>query len=175
MNAAGHRDVTVLLSSAAVMTTLRSSIRTPLLLVGLVLSGCPGEAPKSAQGSRAKPQQTDPKLTQSWSMKAEHSPMASGDLGSNPEATAQALFEQGMPGITHRISKSCSESGVLKDTASVALRFSVGEDGKVGTVASDPPGAAGTCMAKAFTDEVGALKDLPAGAALLRLKFHPPK
>lgn len=144
-------------------------------MAAVVVAGCPGEAPKSAQGSRAKPKQSDPKLTLSWSMKAEHSPMSNGDLGSTPEGTAKALYEHGMPAVTHRVAKACAASGALKKAASVALRFSVTAEGKVGPVLSDPEGAAGRCVADAFSDEVGALADLPAGDALLRLKFHPAK
>lgn len=144
-------------------------------MAAVMVMGCPGEAPKSAQGSRAKPKKSDPKLTLSWSMKAEHSPMSNGDLGSSPEETAKALYEHEMPAVTHRVAKACAESGALKGAASVALRFSVTAEGKVGPVLGDPEGVAGRCVAEGFSGEVSGLSDLPAGDALLRLKFHPAK
>lgn len=157
------------------------TLRFLVLPVGLLLSsglvvGCSGgEAPPSAKGTRATPKKDDPKLTRHWEMKAEHSPMAVGDLGAEPDAVAGALFDAGMPGVTHRVAKKCGESGALKGAASVALRFAVTDAGVVGPVAAEPAGAAATCMGEGFTAEMADVKELPAGTALLRIKFHPSK
>jgi len=146
------------------------------VLVCLALAGCSDEAPAPPKpGARAKPKTGDPKLSRSWKMAAKHSPMSDGDLGSDPDTLAEALYGQGMPGVTHRIAKQCADSGALKATASVALRFTVDDAGKIGAAIPDPPGAAGTCVADAFAVEAAKLDAVPAGTALLRIKFHPTK
>lgn len=105
--------------------------------------------------------------------------MSNGDLGTEPEALAQPLYDLGMPGITHKIAKSCGDAGELKGVASLAMRFAVDAEGKLGKIVGDPAGPAAACLAKAFAAEMetklGGADKLPAGAALLRLKFHPPK
>lgn len=145
-----------------------------LFAVLSLASGCPGEStPAPTPGTRAKPNEDDPKLSQSWQMAVGTSPLAAGDLGAKPDALAAKLYEKGMPGITHRISKGCADSGALRGASSVALRFSVGPHGSVGQIAADPVGDAAKCIADAFKKEAAALNELPAGDALLRLKFHP--
>ena len=146
-----------------------------LVVSMLMLAACSGEAPQSSKGTQAKPRKDDPKLTRSWKMGAEHSPMSNGDLGANPDELAQALFDQGTPNLSHQAAKTCKAADKLEGAASVALRFRVGDSGKVGEVSGDPSGDAAMCMAEAFAKEAANLDKLPAGDALLRIKFHPPK
>jgi len=145
-------------------------------VVAIMLTACSGgDAPQSSKGSSAKARKDDPKLTHSWKMAAEHSPMSEGDLGGTVDGLAQALFDQGMPNLSHQAAKACKDAGKLGTTGSVALRFSVDDSGKVGKVSGDPSGDAATCMADAFAKEAAGIEKLPAGDALLRIKFHPAK
>lgn len=147
-----------------------------LFVASLMLLACSGgEAPQSSKGSSATARKDDPKLTQSWKMAAEHSPMSDGDLGATPDELAQALFEQGAPNLSHKAATTCKAAGKLAGAASVALRFSVDDSGKIGKVSGDPSGDAATCMADAFAKEAASVEKLPAGDALLRIKFHPAK
>lgn len=132
-----------------------------------------GEAPIKP-GERAQPRKDDPELTHSWQLPAEHSVLEGADLGSTPPALADALMANGAaPGITHRIAGACAQRSALADTATVALRLTIAEGGSVSALEGDPPGAASSCLADAFRAELATLDPLPAGAALLVLRFHP--
>ncbi len=156
------------------MTTVRTS--APLLCaawcgLALVLAGC-GEPPPPP-GQRATPRKDDPELTHSWQMAADKSALAAADLGSKPPALADALMAKGAaPGISHRVATLCAQAGSLAGTSSVALRLTVAEGGAVTALEGDPAGPAATCLADAVRAELAATDPLPAGAALLVLRFH---
>src|SRR5690606_14269480 len=163
-------------------TTTRESIvklpaplrRAALCLLAASVLGCSGggEAPPRP-GARAQGRTGDPPLTQSWQMPADKSVLQSADLGSEPPALAEALMAKGTaPGITHRIATACATQGALQGTATVALRFAIAEGGAVGSLEGDPAGEAATCIGDAFRAELTELDPLPAGAALLVLRFH---
>jgi hypothetical protein len=131
-----------------------------------------GEAPPRP-GERAKPRKDDPELLHSWQMPADKSVLEGADLGSKPTALADALMAEGAaPGITHRIATTCAEQGVLAGTASVALRLVIAEGGAVTSLEGDPAGGAATCIADAFRAELAKRESLPAGTALMVLRFH---
>lgn len=144
------------------------------LLLATALSGCFGaDQPPPAPGKRAKGRKGDPELVHNWQMPADKSPLQSADLGSEPPALADALMAgAGAPGISHRITLACASKGALKGTASVALRLTLAESGAIDSLEGDPTGDAATCLADALRSELEALEGLPAGAALLVLRFH---
>ena len=144
--------------------------------VALAVAGCGGEGGGEGGGSPGKgptARRDDPKLTHSWSMPAEASAVKSGDLGTMPESNADALMKAGMPTLTHKSAGECRDKGSLKGTDSIALRFEVTKEGKVANVKGDPAGAAATCLAESFSKHAAELAQLPAGDALLRVRFHP--
>jgi hypothetical protein len=142
----------------------------PLWAVTLLV-GCVGEAPPAA--GRATPREGDPELLHSWQLSADRSVLWSADLGSRPPALADALMAGSLaPSITHRIATACARQGALADTASVALRFTLAEGGGLASVEGDPAGEAATCIDDAFRAELAKLDPLPAGAALMVLRFH---
>ncbi len=141
------------------------------------MSGCfgDGEAPPRA-GERAQPRKDDPPLTHSWQLPATTSVLEGGDLGSLPPALADALMANGAaPGISHRIATACAQAGALVDTATLALRVTIDAGGNVTALEGDPAGGPATCLADAFRAELAKLDSLPAGGALLVLRFHPTK
>lgn len=153
-------------------------IRVPLSRFSLpwlaaAMVGCfGGEAPPEP-GARALPRKDDPELTHSWQLPANQSVLSNADLGSKPPALADALMAgSAAPGITHRIATGCAQQGALAGTATVALRFSVAEGGTLGSLEGDPAGKAATCIGDAFRAELAKLDPLPAGAALMVLRFH---
>ena len=147
-----------------------------LATLALALAACGGAdseaGPRAGQGPQ--PREDDPKLDHSWEMPKESSALARGDLGTTPVEAAAKLMEGGrMPSVAHRISQHCAKAGTLAGVASVALRFSIAEDGTIGKIEPDPAGKAGTCMAAGLEREIGKLTGVPAAAALLRIQFHP--
>ena len=150
--------------------------RLTVSTLAVLALGCPGEAPPPApKGSEAAPRKDDPQLSHSWTMGVGTSPLASGDLGTVPDTAAQVLMDQGMPGVVHGVATQCKEAGALTGALSVALRFELSDEGRVGAVTGDPAGKAATCMAEAFAKEASKFEKLPAGGALLRIKFHAPQ
>lgn len=145
-------------------------------LIGCGGAGCSGGDAGGKAGGPGKgpsPRRDDPKLTHSWQMPKEASAVMSGDLGTMPESVAAVLMEAGMPTVTHKSANDCRDKGSLKGADSIALRFEVGEDGKIAKVTGDPSGAAATCLAESFSKHASELDRLPAGDALLRVRFHP--
>lgn len=143
-------------------------------VLGSTGSGCFGgsEAPPRP-GERAKGRPGDPPLSHTWQMPADKSVLQSADLGSLPPALAEALMADGAaPGISHRISTRCAGEGALEGVATVALRVSIDEAGAVTSLEGDPAGKAATCIGDAFREELAERRGLPAGAALLVLRFH---
>jgi hypothetical protein len=139
--------------------------------LALALVGCGEPPPSPAQ--RATPRKDDPELVHSWQMPADKSVLAAADLGSKPPALADALMAGGVaPGITHRVATACAERSALAGTASVALRLAIAEDGRVASLDGDPAGTAADCLVDAVRAELGKLDPLPAGAALMVLRFH---
>jgi hypothetical protein len=157
-------------------------VRTPAPLsrvalgwLAAALVGCSGS--EATTGEQATPRKDDPELTHSWQLTADQSVLSSADLGSKPPALADALMAgSAAPGIAHRIATACAQQGALAGTASVALRLSIVEGGTkgatVGSLEGDPAGGAATCIADAFRAELAELDPLPAGAALMVLRFH---
>ncbi|MCX4246141.1 hypothetical protein [Paraliomyxa miuraensis] len=155
---------------------LPAKLSAVLTIGGLVLAstGCFDGDASSGPPQRAMPRKADPELTHSWQVPPDKSVLGGADLGSDPPALADALMSSGAaPSITHRISLACAEKGALAHTATVALRLSIAEGGTVTSLEGDPAGAAATCIADAFREELAKLYPLPAGAALLVLRFHP--
>jgi hypothetical protein len=145
--------------------------RVALCWLAAALVGCSGEAPPL--GEQATPRKDDPELTHSWQLPADQSVLSSADLGSKPPGLADALMAgSAAPGIAHRIATACAQQGALAGTTSVALRLSIADGGAVGTLEGDPAGAGATCIADAFRAELAKLDPLPAGAALMVLRFH---
>lgn len=150
----------------------RLGLATLLLALATGCGGGGDAGPRAGEGP--KPREDDPKLDHSWEMPKESSALARGDLGTKPAEAAAKLMEGGrMPSVAHRVSQHCMKAGTLAGVASVALRFSIADDGTIGKVEPDPPGKAGTCMAAGLEREIGKLTDVPAAAALLRIQFHP--
>jgi hypothetical protein len=134
------------------------------------LGGC-GEP--SQPVAFATPRPEDPELAHSWQIPMEKTPLAGGDLGSTPPALADALMEKSAaPGLAMRSADACATKGVLGSTPSVALRLTIAEGGAVTAVEGDPAGPAATCLADAAKAELAKLDPLPAGAALLLLRFR---
>lgn len=146
------------------------------LALTILLSGCSGpEQPPPAPGKRAKGRKGDPELSHHWQMPADKSPLQSADLGSDPPALADALMAGGAaPSFSHRITLACAGKNALAGTATVAFRFATGADGAITSLEGDPSGDAATCLGDALKAELEAFDALPAGAALLVLRFHPP-
>ncbi|MCA9706343.1 MAG: hypothetical protein KDK70_10885, partial [Myxococcales bacterium] len=116
----------------------------------------------------------DPALTESWRLPSGTSALHSGDLGSRPAALSRALMvDHAAAGISHRIATRCADQGALASVESLALRFEVGERGTLTSLTGDPPGPAATCTTAALREEISALPPLPAGAALMVLRFGP--
>ncbi|MEM7154760.1 MAG: hypothetical protein AAF799_18060 [Myxococcota bacterium] len=159
-------------------TVLRpfAAFALPCLLLTSTL-GCGGsDQPAPRPGKRAKGREGDPALVHNWKMPADKSVLESADLGSDPPALADAFMTgSGAPGISHRIANTCATEGVLAGVATIALRFSATEAGAIEKVEGDPAGKAADCLVKAFQAEVEGANGLPAGAALMVLRFHPPK
>ncbi len=150
-----------------------SFITIATLCLSFASSGCGGGEAAPRPGARAKGREGDPELSHHWQMPADRSVLESGDLGSTPPTLADAMMaDGGGPGIGHRVAKACAEKGSLAGTATVALRFTIGDDGKLGSLEPDPAGAGATCIADAFRAEMDKAGILPAGAALMLLRFH---
>lgn len=146
-----------------------------LLGIGVVAGGC-NEPGSTELGPTATVREGDPPLTESWRLPPGTSALASGDLGSDPVALCGALMRNhAAAGISHRIAGRCKEQQALGRTASLALRFSIGTDGALASVEGDPPGPAATCTADALAAELRELAPLPAGAALMVLRFPEPE
>lgn len=161
---------------------LKAIVRTPTPLARVALSGLlatvigclSNEAPSGGPGQRAKPRKDDPEITHSWNVPPDKSVLVGADLGSNPPELADALMVGGAgPSISHRVATACAEKNALAGTATVALRLSIAEGGAVTSLEGDPAGAAATCIGDAFREELATLDPLPAGAALLMLRFQP--
>ncbi len=153
----------------------RTRVLAPFTLsLAVACSGCFGggqQAPRP--GSRAKGRKGDPELIHHWQMPADRSVLESADLGSTPPELADTLMSNGAaPGISHRIATACATKGSLAGTATVALRFSIGDDGALGSLEPDPAGTGATCIADEFRAEMAKAGILPAGAALMVLRFH---
>src|SRR5688572_3635046 len=91
----------------------------------LVLAACNnddgGPAPRTP-GPVAR--DDDPPLTHSFTMPAEASPLAKGDLGTIPVELADALMAEGkLPSIAHRITSKCAEARALEPGSTHAIRF----------------------------------------------------
>lgn len=145
--------------------------------LALFAAACGGSATTS-EAAGPQPRESDPALEHTWTMPAQSSALSSGDLGSTPPQLAAALMEGGrMPSIAHLIAKQCAESGALKGVGEVVLRFSIDEGGTPAAIEADPSGQAGNCLADALRGQLDAKDDarpeLPAGAALLRVRLHP--
>lgn len=150
--------------------------RPSAIIVALtaVLLGCSGgEPPPSRAGERAQGRKGDPELSHHWEMPAEASVLQSADLGSTPPQLADALMAgSAAPGISHRMTTACAGEGALEGTATVALRFNVTEEGAIEKLEGDPAGKTADCFTKLLPEELLKLEQLPAGAALLVLRFH---
>ncbi|MEM9453215.1 MAG: hypothetical protein AAGF11_03495 [Myxococcota bacterium] len=146
-----------------------------LVAAGLVaagLGGCADRAEEPAPGSFATPREDDPPLVESWRLPPGTSPLRSGDLGSTPvELSTALMLDHAAAGISHRIARRCAEKGALANVGSLALRFSVGAGGTVGAIEGDPAGPAAACTVKALRAELSARPPMPAGAALMVLRF----
>lgn len=141
-----------------------------LVLAGAVSCGDRTEPPEP--GSFATAREDDPPLIESWRMPAGSGALRSGDLGSKPTALAQALMtDHAAAGISYRIATHCRDQGALANVESLALRFSVGQDGTLVSMQGDPTGPAATCTTDALRAELSGLTGLPAGAALMVLRF----
>jgi hypothetical protein len=138
--------------------------------LALVLVGCSEPPPPAEPGPT--PRTDDPELTHSWQMSADKSVLWSADLGSKPPELADALMTGGAPGIAHRSATACAQQGSLTGTPSVAVRLTIAEGGKVTAVEGDPAGTAATCIADAVRAELAKLDAVPAGAALMVMRFH---
>jgi hypothetical protein len=137
----------------------------------LLLAAC-GDPPPPA-GPQATPRPDDPELVHSWQMPPDKSVLWSGDLGSKPAALADALMASGKaPGLTHRSATACAKESSLDTTATVALRLTIAEGGAVTSLEGDPAGPASDCLVTAVRSELATLDPLPAGVALLVLRFH---
>jgi hypothetical protein len=137
----------------------------------LLVAGC-GEPPPPP-GAQALPRKEDPELLHTWQMPADASVLMAADLGSKPPELAEALMSRGAaPGISHRSATACAEQGALAGTSSVALRLAIAEGGAVASIEGDPAGPAATCLVEAVRAELAKLDPLPAGAALMVLRFH---
>jgi hypothetical protein len=160
-------------SSFAIATFCMRRIHITLVLA-LFAAACGGDS-RTPDAPGPQPRESDPELEHTWTMPPKASALASGDLGSTPPELAAALMEGGrMPSIAHRIAAGCAESGALKGAAEVVLRFSVAEGAKVSAVEPDPREGAGACLAEALRRELDTSGgELPAGAALLRIRSHP--
>lgn len=144
---------------------------TMMSLLGALASGC-GNAGPAAETPGPAPREGDPALEHTWTMPAQAGALSSGDLGSQPPETAQALMEGGrMPSIAHRIAQHCAGEGGTGGVDAVVLRFAV--SGRIERVQADPPAGVGACLAAALEREGAELQGVPAGDALLRIRLHP--
>jgi hypothetical protein len=124
------------------------------------------------------PRASDPLLSHSWTMPASAGPVAQVDLGTHPTLLADEMMERAeIAGVVHRIATRCDALDALPRPGEVALRFTlVADDAEIvlGEVEADPAAAAGRCLTEALQAESAPLKSLSAGAALIRLRLHPP-
>lgn len=151
---------------------MRSSV-VMIAVAASIAAGCP-QAEDTPAGQRAIGRRGDPKLTHSWSMPPEASVVQNGDLGTSPENVAETLMKDAaMPAVVHDVAQRCAGEGALAGVASIAIRFHLGQDGKIADVTADPDGKAAQCMTTAFIERTSALDKLPAGDALLRIRLHP--
>ena len=147
----------------------RSRSRAATCWLALAL-GCGDPPPADPQPT---PRPDDPELTHSWQISMEKTALWGGDLGSKPPALADALMEtSAAPGLSLRSADACASQGVLSNAPSVALRLTIAEGGAVTAVEGDPAGPAATCLAAAVKAELAKLDPLPAGVALLLLRFR---
>jgi hypothetical protein len=144
-----------------------------LLALTVLAHACGGE-PKKTDAEGPQPRDGDPALEHTWTMPAESSALSSGDLGSTPPQLAVALMDAGrMPSIAHQITQACVAADALGGVDEVALRFSIAEGAKVAGVQPDPSDRAGTCLAEGLRQKLDEMAgELPAGAALLRIRLH---
>lgn len=165
------RSVPSFVNGAARRRGLGSWLGLGAVALGLGCSG--GEAP-SRPGVRAQGRPSDPPLTVSWRLPADESALENADLGSEPPALAQALMAgSAAPSLTHRIVTACADRGALDGTATVAVRLTIAASGAVASIEGDPPGRAASCVVEGLHEPLAELAPLPAGAALLVLRFHP--
>lgn len=155
----------------------RPSVRRVALLACVLPFACSGDDPAAASrpGKRAQGRKGDPELVHHWEMPADKAVLQSADLGSDPPALADALMANSVaPSLSHRMTNACAEKGSLAGTATVALRWKVDDAGAIKDVEGDPAGAAADCFAEQLPAMMAKaeLTGLPAGAALLVLRFH---
>jgi hypothetical protein len=144
----------------------------PGLALVVVVLGCGRQAESPAPGPFATARPDDPPLTESWRLPPGSSALRSGDLGSKPTELSIALMnDHAAAGVSHRIATRCTKQGSRHGVESLALRFAVGDDGAITSIEGDPAGAMATCVGDALADELSALSPLPAGAALMVLRF----
>jgi hypothetical protein len=149
---------------------LASPSRVATCSLVLLLAAC-GDPPPA--GPQAAPRPDDPELVHSWQMPPDKSVLWSGDLGSKPAALADALMADGKaPGLSHRSATACAKESSLDTTATVALRLTIAEGGAVTSLEGDPAGPASDCLVGAVRSELAKLDPLPAGVALMVLRFH---
>jgi hypothetical protein len=149
------------------MTSKNIARALELASLSLLLAAC---NPESSEGP--KPRSTDPPLTHSWTMPSSAGPVARVDLGTHPEANADAMMEDAkIAGLLHRITTRCAEQDQLPPGGTLVLRFAISEAGALLDAKGDPP-SGGECLARELSAETDALKSLPAGAALARLQLH---
>jgi hypothetical protein len=150
---------------------LAPSFRVATCSLVLLLAAC-GDPPPPA-GPQATPRPDDPELVHSWQMPPDKSVLWSADLGSKPPALADALMAGGKaPGLAHRSATACAQQSSLDTTATVALRLTIAEGGAVSALEGDPAGPASDCLVGAVRSELAKLEPLPAGVALMLLRFH---
>jgi hypothetical protein len=147
-----------------------------VLLTALPLVACGGRSEDGAdptlQGPTPRPD--DPELEHTWTMSQDASIVKQADLGTTPPDAAAKLMAGGrMPSVTHRVAQVCAKSDSLSGLGAVALRFSIGADGKPTDISADPEAAGGKCFAEAFGREAGTFEGVTASAALLRIELHP--
>ena len=153
------------------MPDLAPCFRVATCSLLLLLAAC-GDPPPPA-GPQATPRPDDPELVHSWQMPPDKSVLWSADLGSKPTALADALMAGGKaPGIAHRSATQCAKQSSLDTSATVALRLTVA-GGAVTALEGDPAGPASDCLVAAVKAELATLDPLPAGVALMLLRFHP--
>lgn len=158
------------LASVSLVAGARVGSRLAACWLALALVGCGDPPPAELQPT---PRPDDPELTHSWQIPMEKTALWGGDLGSKPPALADALMEKSAaPSLALRSADACGTKGVLGSTPSVALRLTIAEGGAVTAVEGDPAGPAATCLAEAVKAELATLDPLPAGAALLLLRFR---
>lgn len=153
------------------MPAFAPSLRVATCSLVLLFAAC-GDPPPPP-GPQATPRTDDPELVHTWQMPADKSVLWSADLGSKPPALADALMAGGKaPGIAHRSATKCAQESSLDTSATVALRLTIA-GGAVTALEGDPAGPASDCLVAAVRAELATLDPLPAGVALMLLRFHP--